>query len=207
PEHVKLIRKEQDHHLLFIDQTKAEVLSWVETMAQKMPLYGVEDCVFMIGSRVTGPEHIVTSYQQAQSLIDVQFCLSNKVILTYDQKPSSENQTNVQKIADLSKEKLHHYVEFQDYKNIRTMMERLETYYQAARFPKERVQAEIIEWRTALMRLITRYYPSISLMNKEYWANTSNAHANLQQKVRHINTELITMREAINKNAAVKDSI
>jgi len=206
-EHVKLIRKERDHHLLFIDQTEAEVLSWVETMAQKMPLYGVEDCVFMIGSRVTGPEHIVTSYQQAQSLIDVQFCLSNKVILTYDQETSSENQMNVQKIADLSKEKLHHYVEFQDYKNIQTMMERLETHYQTARFPKERVQAEIIEWVTALMRLITTHYPSISVMNKEAWANTIYAQPNLQHIVRHINTELVTISEAIDKNAAVKGTI
>src|SRR5699024_12356014 len=56
-EHVKLIRKEQDNHLLFIDQTEAEVLSWVETMSQKMPLYGIEDCVCIMASRVTEPEH------------------------------------------------------------------------------------------------------------------------------------------------------
>src|SRR5690625_2890723 len=204
-ENVKLIRKEQDHYLLFIDQTEAEVLLWVETMAQKMPLYGVDDCVFMIGRRVTGPEHIFTSYQQAQSLIDVQFCLSNEVILTYE-NPSA-NQTDVQKITDLSKEKLHHYVEFQDYKNIQTMMERLETYYQTVRFPKERVQAEIIEWVTALMRLITTHYPSISVMNKEAWANTIYAQPDLQNIVRHISTTLVTISEAINKNAAVKGTI
>jgi len=205
-EHVRLIRKEQDHHLLFIDQTEAEVLSWVQILAEKIPLYDVTDCVFMIGHQVRGPERIVDSYRQAQSLEAVQFCFSNQVILTYEQNPS-ENQTDVQKITDLSKEKLHHYVEFQDYKNIQTMMERLETYYQTARFPKERVQAEIIEWVTALTRLITTHYPSISVMNKESWVNKIYAQPNLQHIIRHISTELVTISEAINNNVAVKGTI
>lgn len=205
-EQIKLIRKDNHYHLLFIDKRESFVKQFLLTIMDRFSLYGDNDVVMMLGDLVDGPEKIIHSYTQTKELIDIHFCFSEEKVLSYDHLDKN-NSEDIQELEEIDKQKLFHYIEFGDHQNINKKGEKLEQYYQFVRYPKERVQAELIEWSLSVIKLIKSNYPSIEIINENTFAQNINNQQNLQEIIKYLCKEMRKISISINKVYPSKGNI
>lgn len=205
-EQIKLVRKENLYHLLFVNKEESEVKGFLVETQKRLSLNGDGNTALLVGSSVNGTEKIVRSYLQTKELTDVYFCFSEENILDYKEF-GILNQNNSKRLKGLNKQMLYDYLELSDESNIKKEILNLEQYYKDTRYSKERVKAEMIESFISVLGIITRNYPALEIISKEALADNINSQDNLQGICVYIHEELSSISKLLMGYTTIKGNI
>ena len=203
-EQIKLIRKENHYHLLFVNKEESEVKAFLVEIHKRLSLNGDGHVALMVGSSVNGIQKIVISYLQTKELVDVYFCFSDERILDYQEL---ETLSNTKSLNGLNKQKLYDYLEIGDESNIKEEILNLEQYYKGTRYSKERVRAEMIESFISVFHIITKNYPALEIISKEVFAHNINKQDSLQSLCVYIHEELSSISKLLSGSRPFKENI
>ncbi|MCJ7842073.1 response regulator [Lederbergia sp. NSJ-179] len=205
-EQIKLIRKDDYDHLLFIQKDPSFMKTFVLKMKRKFQTNGASPIVLLMADPIYHPEELSQAYQQIKELMDIQFCYSEKAVLRYSYFKT--NHKAVKKpLEEQDKKELYHYAEFGDKQNMKKKVAELEQYYRTIRYPQERIKAELIEWCISLFQLIQNNYTELDIVDKDVVANKINSQKNLQGIIQFIMNELLHISESIHGSSPTKGHI
>ncbi|MFC4321566.1 response regulator transcription factor [Litchfieldia salsa] len=202
-ETIKTIRKDERVHLLFINKAEIEVKTFIKHLIKNLVNYGNKDCTFLLGSPVKGSEHISDSYQQIIQLKDVYFCHSNKSFLTYDMLEQNESNDSLQEIES----NICRFIEFNDLEKIEQALSQIETYYQRVCYSRDRVKAEVLDCTLSIFQYLQKHHSSSIFTSKEVLVDQILEHQNLQDLLKYIHKELVSVCQKINKNTSNRDTV
>ncbi|GIN72591.1 DNA-binding response regulator [Bacillus sp. J14TS2] len=205
-EHIKLIRKDDFDHLLFIQNSPVFMKLFLAKMRKVFRENGNQTIVLLIASVIDRPEALFTAYKQIKELRNFHFCFSEKQILHYQEFTTC---TKVMKKPDegQNRRKLYHYIEFGDKRNIKKIVSELELYYRTSHFSKERIKLELFEWCVSLFDFIQENYLDINIVDKNVWENKINSQINLQSIMQLIVNELLLISESLHGGSPTKGHI
>jgi len=205
-EQIKLVRKENYYHLLFVNKEELEVKGFLVDIQKRLSLNGDENAAMLVGSSVNGAEKIVRSYLQTKELVDIHFCFSEENILYYKELEEL-NKGNSKPLKSLNKQTLYDYLEFGDESNIKKEILNLEQYYKGTSYSKERVRAEVIASFIPVFDIITRNYPALEIISKEILAANINRQENLRAICVYIHEELSSISKLLAGYTTIKGNI
>lgn len=166
-------------------------------------MYGNPNCIVMLGCQATGYKNVSLSYQLAKQLINVHFCFSKDRFLTYDMLEGKRPKPTLEE----NKQVICRYMEFNDIKSLKNELMKLERYYQAACYPKERIKAEMIDFTVSVFRTLKQNHQSIQLNSKEVLVDKILKQGSLQNLIEYIYRELRISSQNINGYTSNKDPV
>lgn len=204
PKLIKVIRKDNHHHLLFIDMEESKVRCFLNRLIERLSLFEDDHIVIMLGSKVDTLKDVVKSYHQVKELIDVHFCFSEKDILIYDELELNDNINSSQ---DIDNHRLFHYLEFNDIDNIKKELLTIERYYQSAFYSQERIKIEIFDWSISFLEIIQSNYPSLSTISKDELERNIHQQESLQAIIKYIYDWLLEISKGFTGYSSAKGNI
>lgn len=206
PDQIKVIRKDSHYHLLFVDMEEPEVKSFLNRVWERFNLYGDDDIVLMLGSKVDKIVDIIESYHQVKELVDVHFCFSEKNILIYDEL-DFKDKVNTELSNEIDNHRLFHYLEFNDIENIQKELSAIERYYQSAHYSKERIKVEIYKWTISILKIIHNDYPSLAIIPRDELENSIYQQESLQAIIELVYEKLLEISKDFNGYDSTKGNI
>lgn len=203
---IKLVRRDNYNHLLFISMEESEIKSFLEKVRTRFNSYGDDHIVFMLGSRVNRIEDISQSYDQVKKLIDLHFCFSEKDLFIYDDL-SFNDRTNLKLSDKIDNQRLFHYMEFNDSMNLKKELQKIEKYYQSANYSKERIKVEIFEWGISILKIIHKNYPSLLTISRDELEHIINKQESLQDIIAILYEDLLEVSKKLNGFSTTKGNI
>lgn len=203
---MKIIRRDNHHHLLFIDMDVAEITFFLQRVRERFSLYGDDHIIFMLGSKVGKLEDVVLSYHQVKELVDVHFRYSEKYILIYDELNFTEK-SNTKLSDEIDNRRLFHYIEFNDAVNLDKDLRAIEEHYRSVHYSRERIKVEIFKWSISMLQIIHNYYPSLSTISRDELENCINKQESLQAIIDFLYEELLELSNKFNGYRTTKGNI